>query len=73
MLVEVCGMCREESETVEYTILHCNKIAPIWYASPLRMNMRQHHGRSFKELLWENMAKQPLEVPSMIAFTAWEI
>lgn len=70
---DFCGLCGEESETVDHVLLKCKNVSPVWYRSQLRLDTTRDEVGSFKDLLWTIMENYPVEYTALVGYTAWTI
>lgn len=69
----VCVLCGEEPESVAHLLMNCRVVQPIWYASGLRIDMRNRCFATFQDFLWSSIEKYPTRYTSLIAYIGWEI
>lgn len=69
----VCILCGEETESVAHLLMHCRQVQPIWYASGLRVDMKNRHFATFQEFLWSSMENSTPRYTSLLAYIIFEI
>lgn len=68
-----CILCGEEEESLNHLMLRCIVTRPIWYGSPLRIDVTQWRETRFRDFLWSYMEKYPEEFVQLLSYIAWEI
>lgn len=69
----VCTLCGEEMESITHLLLYCGQEHLVWYASSLRIDMKQNKFVKFQDFLWTSLEHFSPQYVSILAYTSWEI